>query len=156
LDDIFKNNYISENIALQSENIYNNFLNIFSYEFNQTINQINLYNFELEKLFSEKFKKTENQVEIIKNYFDGVLSLYSMTKYFTLEKNKKKVENIETDNNFYNDYYSYYEDFEIWKDYNLVRNFITKKQIKTEKFKLNFDNSQFLTGWDKDKEKERL
>ncbi|NCO31786.1 hypothetical protein GW891_03100, partial [bacterium] len=59
-------------------------------------------------------------------------------------------------NNFYNDYYLYYNDFEIWKDYNLVRNYITKKQVKTDKFKLNFENSQFLTGWDKDKEKERL
>ncbi|MDD5770392.1 MAG: type V CRISPR-associated protein Cas12a/Cpf1, partial [Candidatus Gracilibacteria bacterium] len=63
---------------------------------------------------------------------------------------------IQTDNNFYNDYYLYYTDFEIWKDYNLVRNFITKKQVQTDKFKLNFENSQFLTGWDKDKEKERL
>jgi CRISPR-associated protein Cpf1 len=38
----------------------------------------------------------------------------------------------------------------------MVRNYITKKQVKTEKFKLNFEKSQFLTGWDKDKEKERL
>jgi CRISPR-associated protein Cpf1 len=78
-----------------------------------------------------------------------------MTKYFALEKGKFKVD-LKTDNNFYNDFFAYYEDSEIWKDYNLVRNFITKKQVQTDKFKLNFNNSQFLTGWDKDKEKERL
>jgi CRISPR-associated protein Cpf1 len=79
-----------------------------------------------------------------------------MTKYFALEKGKNKVEEFDTDNNFYNDFYEYYNEFEIWKDYNLVRNFLTKKQVSMDKFKLNFNNSQFLTGWDKDKEKERL
>ncbi len=156
LEDIFKSNYITDYIAINWEDLYKNFLNIFLYEFKQNINEINFYNSELEKLFLEKFEKTETQVQIIKNYFDSVLSLYKMTKYFALEKGKKKIEDLETDNNFYNDFFVYYEDFEIWKDYNLVRNFITKKQVKTDKFKLNFENSQFLTGWDKDKEKERL
>jgi len=156
LDDIFKNNYTKENIVLSWESIYQNFLNIFLYEFKQNNSEINKYISELEKLFSEKFEKTEKQVEIIKNYFDSVLSLYKMTKYFALEKGKKKIDDLDTDNNFYNDFFLYYEDFEIWKDYNRVRNYLTKKQVKTDKFKLNFNNSQFLTGWDKDKEKERL
>lgn len=156
LEDIFKNNYITDNIVLKWENIFNNFLHIYFHEFKQNINNINLYNSKIEELLLEKFEKTENQVEIIKNYFDSVLSLYKMTKYFALEKGKNKVENLETDNDFYNDYNIYYNDFEIWKDYNLVRNYLTKKQVSKEKFKLNFNNSQFLTGWDKDKEKERL
>ncbi len=155
LENIFKVNYISENIVLKWESLYNNFLNIFFNEFQKNISEIKLYTSRIEKLFSETFEKSETQVEIIKNYFDSVLSLYKMTKYFALEKGKSKVD-LETDNNFYNDFFAYYEDFEIWKDYNLVRNFVTKKQVKTDKFKLNFNNSQFLTGWDKDKEKERL
>lgn len=155
LEDIFKVNYISENIVLKWESLYSNFLNIFFNEFQKNISEINLYISRIEILFSETFEKSETQVEIIKNYFDSVLSLYKMTKYFALEKAKSKVD-LETDNNFYNDFFAYYEDFEIWKDYNLIRNFITKKQVKTDKFKLNFNNSQFLTGWDKDKEKERL
>lgn len=156
LENIFKNNYTKDNIVLNWESIHQNFLNIFLYEFKQNISEINKYTSELEKLFAEKFEKTDKQIEIIKNYFDSVLSLYKMTKYFALEKGKKKVEDLETDNNFYNDFFAYYEDFEIWKDYNLVRNFVTKKQVSLDKFKLNFNNSQFLTGWDKDKEKERL
>jgi len=155
LEDIFKANYVLENIVLDWESLYNNFLNIFFNEFQKNISEINLYISKIEKLLLEKFEKTEVQVEIIKNYFDSVLSLYKMTKYFALEKGKSKVD-LETDNNFYNDFFVYYEDFEIWKGYNLVRNFITKKQVKTDKFKLNFNNSQFLIGWDKDKEKERL
>ncbi len=175
LEDIFKNYYFKENnkelkanVIDYEKNIYQNFLNVFFYEFKQNIKFINNYTLELEKLFLEKFEKIETQVETIKNYFDSVLSLYKMIKYFALEKAKKKekeqnkkdkdinIFEIQTDNNFYNDYYLYYNDFEIWKDYNLVRNYITKKQVKTDKFKLNFENSQFLTGWDKDKEKERL
>lgn len=155
LEDIFKANYISENIVLEWESLYKNFLHIFFNEFQKNISDINLYTSKIEKLLWEKFEKTEIQVETIKNYFDSVLSLYKMTKYFALEKGKSKVD-LETDNNFYNDFFAYYEDFEIWKNYNLVRNFVTKKQIQTDKFKLNFNNSQFLTGWDKDKEKERL
>lgn len=155
LEDIFKTNYISENIVLEWVSLYNNFLNIFFNEFQKNICEIKLYTSKIEKLFSETFEKSETQIETIKNYFDSVLSLYKMTKYFALEKGKNKVD-LETDNNFYNDFFAYYEDFAIWKDYNLVRNFITKKQVKTDKFKLNFNNSQFLTGWDKDKEKERL
>jgi CRISPR-associated protein Cpf1 len=156
LEDVFKNNYISENIVLKSQGIFKNFLNIFFYEFRQNISGISLYTSQLESLIWEKFEKSEKQVEVIKNYFDSVLSLYKMTKYFALEKGKNKVEEFDTDNNFYNDFYEYYNEFEIWKDYNLVRNFLTKKQVSMDKFKLNFNNSQFLTGWDKDKEKERL
>ena len=156
LEDVFKNNYIHNNVVLKWESIYSNFLSIYLYEFRQNIVNIHSHVSQIEKLLWEKFEKSEAQVEVIKNYFDSVLSLYKMTKYFALEKWKKKVENLETDNNFYNDFYEYYQDFEIWKDYNRVRNYITKKQVSTEKFKLNFNNSQFLTGWDKDKEKERL
>jgi CRISPR-associated protein Cpf1 len=57
---------------------------------------------------------------------------------------------------FYEAFDQYYIDYNVWQDYNLVRNYITKQKYKTDKFKLNFSNSQFLTGWDKDKEKERF
>ena len=38
--------------------------------------------------------------------------------------------------------------------YNKVRNYITKKPYSNEKLKLNFQNPQFLGGWDKNKEKD--
>jgi len=45
-----------------------------------------MYTSQIEELLGGKFEKTEKQVEIIKNYFDSVLSLYKMMKYFALEK----------------------------------------------------------------------
>ncbi|EKE28449.1 MAG: hypothetical protein ACD_3C00058G0015 [uncultured bacterium (gcode 4)] len=162
LENIFKDCYVKgintesqNNIVFETQGIYENFLNIFKFEFNQNISQISLLEWELDKIQNEDIKKNEKQVEVIKNYFDSVMSVYKMTKYFSLEKWKKRVE-LDTDNNFYNDFNEYLEGFEIWKDYNLVRNYITKKQVNTDKIKLNFDNSQFLTWWDKDKENERL
>lgn len=36
--------------------------------------------------------------------------------------------------------------------YNMVRNYVTRKPYSTAKFKLNFDSSQLLGGWDRNKE----
>lgn len=36
--------------------------------------------------------------------------------------------------------------------YNKVRNWLTRKPYSTEKIKLNFENAQLLSGWDKNKE----
>ncbi len=36
--------------------------------------------------------------------------------------------------------------------YNKTRNYLTKKPYSTEKYKLNFDNAELLTGWDLNKE----
>lgn len=155
LEDVFKHIYTKENIVFENKTLYQNFLNVFYYEFNKNIDELIQYEQSLNPILSS-FEKNKENIWVIKNYFDAVLSVYSMMKYFVLEKNRKKVEDKETDNNFYNELNDYYTDYEIWKDYNLVRNYLTKKKVKTDKFKLNFDNSQFLTGWDKDKEKERL
>ncbi len=38
--------------------------------------------------------------------------------------------------------------------YDKVRNYVTQKPYSTEKIKLNFENPQFLNGWDRNKEKE--
>lgn len=40
--------------------------------------------------------------------------------------------------------------------YNMTRNYLTKKPFSTEKFKLNFNRSTLLNGWDKNKEKDNL
>lgn len=151
-DEIFKDEF--HYIILNEKTAYENFLEIFKSEFHKIFE--NILSTKVEAIKWNFKKNNESQVEIVKNYFDNLLSFYCMTKYFVLEKWKKKIEDIQTDNHFYNDFNQYYSDFEIWKEYNLARNFITKKQVKIDKFKLNFDNSQFLTGWDKDKEWERL
>ncbi len=152
---IFKEIYYKENIALEDNTNYQNFLAIFRYEIFNKISEIRQNKTKILELNLENFKKDEKQVEIIKKYLDSVLDLNKMSKYFNLEKNKKKLD-YNKDISFYNDFDKYFIDFEIWKIYNLVRNYLSKKDINTDKFKLNFENSQFLTGWDKDKEKERF
>ncbi len=152
---IFKEKYYKDNIAFKEKNNYKNFLNIFRFELKINISEINKKLWNSEELNVENFKKWKKQINYIKNFMDSIMDFYKMIKYFNIVKNKKKVEQYEKDGNFYNEYDNNFIDFEIWKDYNLVRNYLSKKDIKTDKFKLNFDNSQFLIGWDKDKEKER-
>ena len=153
---IFKDIYYKENVAFENKTNYDNFLAIFRFELFWKISEIKANKTKIIELSLKNFKRDKKQIEIIKKYLDSVLDLYKMTKYFNLEKNKKKLEKYDKDLAFYNDFDRYFIDFEIWKIYNLVRNYLSKKDIKTDKFKLNFENPQFLTGWDKDKEKERF
>lgn len=155
-NDIFKEKYYKENISFKDKNNYENFVSIFKYELKNNISEINKNVWNFENINLENFKKEEKHIKDIKNFMDSVMSFYSIIKYFNIVKNKKKLEEYEKDWNFYNGYDNNFINFEIWKNYNLVRNYLSKKDIKTDKFKLNFDNSQFLTGWDKDKEKERF
>lgn len=56
----------------------------------------------------------------------------------------------------------FYSDFEAIRSevdkittlYNMARNYLTKKPYSEEKFKLNFDNSTLLNGWDVNKERD--
>ncbi len=157
-NNIFKEDFYKNNIALKNNTNYENFLAIFRYEFFNKISETRKLKSKIQELNLENFKRDEKQIGIIKNYLDSVLDLNNMTKYFNLEKNRKKLDEFENnkDITFYNDFDKYFIDFEVWKVYNLVRNYLSKKDVKTDKFKLNFENSQFLTGWDKDKEKERF
>jgi len=40
--------------------------------------------------------------------------------------------------------------------YNMVRNYVTQKPYSEEKFKLNFNNTQLMSGWDQNKETDCL
>lgn len=57
--------------------------------------------------------------------------------------------------NFYHDFDICYERLSLIVPlYNKVRNYLTRKPYKTEKYKLNFENSTLLAGWDVNKEKD--
>jgi len=47
-----------------------------------------------------------------------------------------------------------YLNLEVYKFYNAIRNYLTKKPWNKEKIKLNFQKSTLLHGWDKNKEKD--
>jgi CRISPR-associated protein Cpf1 len=122
------------------------------YEFHnvetKNINWSNLSR-EIKKESSDKYRK---EVERIKQYADASLLIYQMLKYFVLGAKDAPVGS----DFFYGEFNDYYQDFAFIRYYDALRNYITKKTFSPEKIKLNFENGQFLSGFDKNKEKEKF
>ena len=95
------------------------------------------------------------QIQKIKEFMDSVLTLLHFMKPLYLREgkdgsNKIGVENL---NDFYIDFETCYEELMSFiRLYNKVRNYLTKKSKEQEKFKINFDCSTLLDGWDVNKE----
>ncbi|MEE1011811.1 MAG: type V CRISPR-associated protein Cas12a/Cpf1, partial [Acutalibacteraceae bacterium] len=96
--------------------------------------------------------KNDSAIELIKNLLDSVKCLEKVLKSFTgsgKESNKDEV---------------FYGKLTVINDelsslnliYDKVRNHLTQKPYSKDKIKLNFDNPQFLGGWDKNKERDYL
>ena len=153
------------------ENVWDQFLQIFRFEFNQLFNsesfdakceeiKIGYDNFkkDFENIANQKdFKNDENSKIAIKNFADSVLWVYQMAKYFAVEKKRGwndeyKLSEFYIDPNY--GYLMFYENAynEIVKVYNDLRNYLTKKPYSEEKWKLNFENPTLANGWDKNKE----
>lgn len=104
--------------------------------------------------FEDKKIKTK-QVENIKSFLDSILKLNSYLEIFSDRNIRNEV--VEKDNHFYNDYENLLKElFEVISIYNKVRNYITKKKTDVKKFKLNFEKSTLLDGWDVNKETANL
>lgn len=81
----------------------------------------------------------------IKQYLDACQVLLHFLKMFNVDSTLPK-------------YYAFYEEAddiysrlqELIPLYNKVRNYVTQKPYKTEKYKLNFERSDFLHGWSKE------
>jgi len=138
------------------------FMSIWEHEFNaclekynKTLKIVNEMITKDKKYSNKKEKRSGEEVEVqkekIKEYADSALSIYQMMKYFLLEKGKEKI-NLETENNFYNEYNIAIEENKTWLYYNEFRNYLTKKPFNQDKIKLNFENGTLLDGWDKNKE----
>jgi hypothetical protein len=104
------------------------------------------------------------QKETLKKCMDSFNDLYRMYSYFELRYKNEPVTSLEIDP----DFYGLFEDpddedslFDTDKDkrfphyYDLIRNYLTKKPYSLDKWKLNFDCSQLLSGWDVNKEPEK-
>ncbi len=152
-EDIFK-----EKFELVGEDNFEKFINLFLQDL-QTINEEKAWREKMldKTIFQENFQKTKEQKQVIKDYLDIVLEIERNLNLFDLTtgqgENKKEIQVENKDADFYN-LVQQYLDLEIPKFYNAVRNYLTKKPWNKEKFKLNFDNSTFLDGWDKNKEKD--
>lgn len=100
-----------------------------------------------EYINNKSLSKNDNAVELIKGFLDSVKNYEYFLKPFCGTGKEEK------DNLFYGEFS---EKFEQLKSvdllYNKVRNYMTQKPYSNDKIKLNFQNPQFLGGWDKNKE----
>lgn len=176
-DDLFwkERYYISDEnqvgfLGRNSWNLWEEFCQILNFEFQNILSRNILtetgesievwYTIAKEKLWEyisgEKQKLNDDVRGIVKDFADNAKILYSFGKYFALEKSRDWDNNFDLDDEFYKGENWYLENFytdaydEIIKPYNLMRNYITKKPWSdTKKWKINFENSSLLWGWDK-------
>jgi hypothetical protein len=103
----------------------------------------------------EEKSKLQTQANLAKLFLDSCMTLWQGVKMFELVKNKKSLyEDYQDDDNieFYETIKEYFEDFVLFKYYDKIRNFSTKKPFSVSKFKINFENASLLGGWDVNKE----
>ena len=116
--------------------------------------QINRYQSELERLLGEEYignlirdKKT---VAAIKCFLDSILALSQFYKPLCGAGGETDKDAV-----FYGRFNPMYDVISsVIGLYNKIRNYVTRKPYSTEKIKLNFQNYQLLSGWDKNKEKD--
>ena len=95
-------------------------------------------------------KSTNNPDTLnIKLFLDSLMEFLHFIKPLALPKDTV----LEKDEHFYNPFVIGYEQMQLLIPlYNKVRNYATQKPYSEEKFKLNFENSTLLSGWDVNKE----
>lgn len=97
---------------------------------------------------NKKLYNNDKAIELIKDALDSVKEFERTIKLLLgtgKEENK--------DERFYGELLEYLDQVcEIDSLYDKVRNYLTQKPYKTDKIKLNFQNPQFLGGWDRNKE----
>ncbi len=175
VEDLFKPEYLTEETK-KSSDLWNNFVDNWKQKFeNQVLENQKLVGIcEKELLNLEKYEplkptnyshtfvfkgeektKVQSQANLAKLFLDSCMSLWQGVKMFELVKNKKSVyEDYQDELNmeFYETVKEYFEDFVLFKFYDKIRNFSTKKPFSTSKFKINFENASLLGGWDVNKE----
>ncbi len=97
---------------------------------------------------AKRLYNNDEATEIIKDALDSVKNLEHMLKIL-LGTGKE----VNKDESFYGELVESFNRIqEIDELYDKVRNYMTQKPFKTDKIKLNFQNPQFLGGWDRNKE----
>ncbi|MBU1167427.1 type V CRISPR-associated protein Cas12a/Cpf1, partial [Patescibacteria group bacterium] len=85
----------------------------------------------------------------IKAFLDSLMELLHFVKPLSLPSDSP----LEKDEIFYGQFQTWYDQLQhLIPLYNKVRNYATQKPYSVEKFKLNFENSTLLAGWDLNKE----
>ncbi len=105
---------------------------------------------EIESAYEAWNNDRENK-DKIKALLQSLLNLQHFLKPLYVK------DELEKDIAFYAYFDIYYEALSLVIPlFNKVRNFLTKKPYSKEKFKLNFENSTLLDGWDVNKERDNL
>lgn len=109
---------------------------------------------EIKSLLNSPYPEDKNlaqdklNVEKVKNLLDAIKDLQRFIKPLCGKGNE-----AEKDERFYGEFIALWEELDkITPLYNMVRNYLTRKPYSVEKFKLNFENTQLLKGWDLNKE----
>ena len=96
------------------------------------------------------------EVANIKHFLDAIMNFIHFMKPLSVAGGDVE-EGLDIDASFYNDFLPLYDDLTLFYPlYNKVRDYISQKPFSQEKFKLNFENTNLLDGWDANKEKDRL
>lgn len=96
------------------------------------------------ELFKEKA-----DISHIKDFLDSIMELLHFVKPLRISQESA----VDTDKLFYSSFDIYFEQLDkIIPLYNKVRNYSSQKSYSIEKFKLNFENSTLLDGWDVNRE----
>lgn len=94
--------------------------------------------------------KNDDAIALIKDFLDSIKNLERLIK--PLKGTGKEEAKDET---FYGEFTAYYERIaQVDKLYDKVRNYMTQKPYSKDKIKLNFENPQLLSGWDRNKERD--
>ncbi len=165
-DNEFENGFLER----ENKNLWKQFCDILNFEFQNIFSReivtdlwektIVWYDISKEKLWNiltkEKFELTDTTRGLIKDFADYARVIYNFGKYFALEKSRSWDNNHNLNSDFYEWENWYIEKFysdayeEIIKPYNLMRNYIAKKPWSdAKKWKINFEKSSLLSGWEK-------
>ncbi len=97
----------------------------------------------------KKLNQETKEIDDIKAFLDALMLVLHFVKPLMLPNDST----LEKDQSFYNTIAPYYEQLQhLVSLYNKVRNFASQKAYSVEKYKLNFENPEFLGGWPIDRE----
>lgn len=96
-----------------------------------------------------KLQEASEITALIKSYLDSILNIYHHIKPF------KVGSDLELDMGFYDEFNILYDVIStIVPIYNKVRNYVTRKPYRDEKYRLHFEKPTLADGWDKNKEED--
>ncbi|MDP4010074.1 MAG: type V CRISPR-associated protein Cas12a/Cpf1 [Candidatus Shapirobacteria bacterium] len=100
----------------------------------------------LEKIINNLSEKPDTeQKNIIKTFLDSSLVLLQMLKYFKIKESGVGI--VNWDGDFYNELDNITQSYPLFKWYDAVRNYLTRKPFSEDKIKVNFEKGNLLGGW---------